>query len=908
MSIWRGPYRSLWVCASLGLSAQAEAAHTCVADADGQVRCWGANDAGQLGYGDTTPRGGEGQPLVDLRPLELPFAARRLSVGGDHTCALDQRGRAWCWGRNDHGQLGRGAPGDVGTSPDQMGDGLRAVELESEIAAISAGRYHTCALTTDGAVMCWGGNGAGQLGVGDEQDRGLDPDHMGPGLASVDLGPDARAVAIAAGAEHTCALTDRGAVRCWGANGYGQLGLGDIADRGDGPGEMGAQLPAVALPQAMGGLVAGDQHTCALSVDSALYCWGRGRFGQLGLGDTAHRGNARDEMGALLPAVALGDPVVGLSAGGQHTCALTSAGALVCFGNNDLGQLGYGDTTPRGDEGLPLDPVALGGARATQLAAFGQHTCALIDGRALKCWGDNLSGQLGYGDLERRGDEGGEMGEGLPVVPLPNGSAHALPDQPIITCADSDGDAICDALDACPLDRTNDGDSDGVCQDVDNCPNVANPDQADNNGDGLGDACVSPAAQIHPTAQIGEGAIIEAGAVIDAYAQIGAGARVAGHVGGQAVIGDGAQVEGGAEIGVSAQVGAGASVGGGARIGAQAEIGAGALIGASAQIGQRSGIGAGAQIAGGVAVGDLSQIGADTQISGGCTVGDNVRLGDGAALSAGSHILSGAEIGARLRLGVGAVVDQHARLGDDVQIGAGVIVGDYAALGDWVTLGDAVILASGVEIGSFTQIGAGAEIRGSVGTEVIIGPGVFTGAQSVIGDGAVIEAGVTVAVFAAVGALCQIGEDAALYDGVTLGELCAIGPRSVILFRTQIGPESTVGADALIDEQVRVGAGFVMGDYSRLWPDCAIGDGVSIGAEVLIRDEVTLADGVVIEDGVVIYPASEIGEGTRIARGVQIGAADCGDGVCGQVSVGGCLEIGADVPPGASIEGICDGL
>jgi len=180
---------------------------------------------------------------------------------------------------------------------------------------------------------CWGNNRLGRLGLGDTNDRGDGADEMGANLPSVDLGANWTVVEIAASALHTCARLENGAARalkCWGYNGNGGLGLGDTLSRGDGEGEMGDSLPAVQLGtnRSAVALALRDRHSCALLNDGSVKCWGRNYFGQLGLGDTLHRGDEGGEMGDSLPAVDLGGTAVQLTVGAEHTCALLHDGQM----------------------------------------------------------------------------------------------------------------------------------------------------------------------------------------------------------------------------------------------------------------------------------------------------------------------------------------------------------------------------------------------------------------------------------------------------------------------------------------------------------------------------------------------------------------------------------------------------
>ncbi len=247
-----------------------------------------------------------GTGIYSTSVTATPITGVVIAAGNGHTCAL-RAGTVKCWGYNGSGQLGLGDTADRGDGPGEMGVNLPAVDLGPgrTATAITAGEVHTCALLDDATIKCWGANGFGQLGLGDTETRGDGPGEMGVNLPAVDLGPGRTATAITAGGAHTCARLDDATVKCWGWNGFGQLGLGDTADRGDGPGEMGANLPVVDLGpgRTATAVTAGYTHTCALLDDATIKCWGANYAGQLGLGDTANRGDQSGEMGVNLPAV-----------------------------------------------------------------------------------------------------------------------------------------------------------------------------------------------------------------------------------------------------------------------------------------------------------------------------------------------------------------------------------------------------------------------------------------------------------------------------------------------------------------------------------------------------------------------------------------------------------------------------
>ena len=349
-----------------------------------------------------------------------------LQIGSSNIvgCARLSGGVVKCWGYG--GYLGLGDTATRGDNPGEMGAALPPVDLGPGESAVSLayGNSFTCALLATGSFKCWGLNNAGQLGQGDTADRGDGPGEMGAALPPVDLGPDTTTAAVSAGFAHACALLADGRVKCWGYNFNGQLGLGDTANRGDGPGEMGTSLPAVALGAGLtvDTLAMGELHACALFTNHTVKCWGFGAFGALGLGDVGDRGTGPGEMGASLPTIDLGTGRTALAiAVGHHTCALLDNLTVKCWGFGDFGQLGQGNTNWIGDSpgemGDSLPAIAVGtGVTPDLLVAMLYDTCILTTNDLVKCWGGNLNGQLGQGDNIYRGDGPGEMGDALPYI------------------------------------------------------------------------------------------------------------------------------------------------------------------------------------------------------------------------------------------------------------------------------------------------------------------------------------------------------------------------------------------------------------------------------------------------------------------------------------------------------------
>ncbi len=296
-------------------------------------------------------------------------------------------------------------------------DSAYAVPLKAR--KVITGAEHACAVLRDRSIKCWGSNATGQLGLGDQQDRGDDAGEMGNALPFVDLGAGVEVRQLALGRDHSCALFDSNSVKCWGDNQYGQPGLGDTDNRGDEPGEMGALLPLVLITPDRGisSLVAGTDHTCALLDDGAVKCWGRNEYGQLGLGNTDNYGDGWVEFPTFVQVdLGPGRTAVQITAGYAHTCALLDNETIKCWGYNDDGQLGISSTAERGNApfemGAYLQAVDLGAysGQPIHVSAGTRHTCALTDTGHIKCWGLNEDGQLGAGHANNIGDDVFEMG------------------------------------------------------------------------------------------------------------------------------------------------------------------------------------------------------------------------------------------------------------------------------------------------------------------------------------------------------------------------------------------------------------------------------------------------------------------------------------------------------------------
>lgn len=408
--------------------------HACAIFKDRRIKCWGENSRGQLGLGDRENRGdepdemGNDLPFVDLGDVQ---GVRQLALGRDHTCALSGTNLVRCWGGNAYGQLGLEDTDDRGDGPDEMGTRLRSIRVtETEsITSIVAGSEHTCVLIEDGSVKCWGRNQYGQLGLGNEDNFGDDWMELLPNI-QVDLA-GRRALQIAAGYAHTCALLEDETVRCWGLNDSGQLGIGSTFERGNAALEMGSFLDNADIRTGYGppiAIDAGSTHTCVLFEAGRVTCWGGNADGQLALGHPYDIGDASGEMGLSILPIDFGstfDPVTAIASGGFHNCALGATG-VKCWGQNISGQLGNGSGSRDsvGDEtselGYAIDEVDLGNDAIVEIDTAWLASCARFLNQRIKCWGSAVSGIGGLEDAEKRGVEADSMGSALPYIDLGN--------------------------------------------------------------------------------------------------------------------------------------------------------------------------------------------------------------------------------------------------------------------------------------------------------------------------------------------------------------------------------------------------------------------------------------------------------------------------------------------------------
>ena len=326
--------------------------------------------------------------------VSQPFVRGVLAAGWYHTCRVSNTGAAYCWGEGSSGQLGNGAST---RSPVQVAVSMSGMQGRV-FASVSAGSYHSCGLTRDGTVYCWGSNDFGELGDGTTTSSNVPVQVQG--------GPFAF---LASGSRNSCAIDTAGLLFCWGANVMGQLAIGS-SDQGahplptlvDAPNPL--HFSSVALNGVA--ILNGEAVICGVSTGGAAYCWGAFNEKYLGTVNLTAPATCAGITCALRPSrVDLNLPVTDVIVGGVQGCALVSGGDAYCWGTNLLGALGSGSTpmpTCGGDPftgGVgPCSPTPIRVASSTPFARLGQgfnFACALSTTGAGYCWGDDSYGQLG---------------------------------------------------------------------------------------------------------------------------------------------------------------------------------------------------------------------------------------------------------------------------------------------------------------------------------------------------------------------------------------------------------------------------------------------------------------------------------------------------------------------------------
>ena len=303
--------------------------------------------------------------------MEMRRSPVSVAVGLHSLLVAPSTGELWSWGDGNSGQLGHGD-----TQDQPVPRRVEALAAE-RVVRVAAGSNHCVAVTSTGELWSWGKGYSGQLGHGDTQDQHAP--------RRVEALAAERVVQVAAGSDHCVAVTSTGELWAWGDGEEGQLGHGDTQDQ-----LVPRRVEGLAAERVMHA-AAGSNHTLVVTSTGALWAWGEGEDGQLGHGDT------ENELVPRRVEALAAERVVHAAAGNSHTLVVTSTGALWAWGYGYTGQLGHGDTQ---DQPVPRRVEALAAERVVDVAAGGIHTVAVTSTGALWSWGCGYSGQLGHGDTQ----------------------------------------------------------------------------------------------------------------------------------------------------------------------------------------------------------------------------------------------------------------------------------------------------------------------------------------------------------------------------------------------------------------------------------------------------------------------------------------------------------------------------
>ncbi len=377
---------------------EAAGSSTCGTDTNGVDYCWGRDLRGVLGNDNSSSSDQTTGSIVDANLNFTSMTGRSL-----HMCGLTDTGEAHCWGWNDSGQIGNGRLSIFGecSQPSQCESPSR-VDTSETFDVISAGGSHTCAINTTGGAFCWGNGSQGQVGF-DPSAAPANTNRPVPVAGSLTFS------AIAAGGEHTCAISSTdGRAYCWGDNSEGQLGTNTSIDQ---------PIPTlIDSTESFSDIAAGPTHTCAVTTGGDVYCWGCNSDGQLGAGFIGTDGAPND--GNLCDAlrtpqlVSSAATFTNVTVGSSHTCAITDTGGAFCWGANDANQRGDGSANTFSQ---PTPQAVSGGLSFTSIDAGSAHTCAVSDQQIAYCWGNPFGGRLGDGVPNHIG-YGSRLSRPFPVV------------------------------------------------------------------------------------------------------------------------------------------------------------------------------------------------------------------------------------------------------------------------------------------------------------------------------------------------------------------------------------------------------------------------------------------------------------------------------------------------------------
>lgn len=347
--------------------------HACAIASDDRLYCWGGGDYGQLG---NNTYDNSAIPIAVSQGASSTGLVKQITAGYYHTCVIASDDKSYCWGYNYYGQLGHGHD-YLEPTPTNVSNGVMS---PGTIKQLAAGNYHTCAIASDDRAYCWGSNGSGLLGNNSTTGSPV------PVAISQGVMPAGIIKQISAKDDHTCVIASNDKPYCWGSNEYGELGNNSTTDSSVPVAVSQGVMPTGAVKQ----LALAAYHTCAIASNDKVYCWGENSFNQLGNGTTTDSHIPVEVSQGAMPAGAIKQ----ITAGYYNTCVIASDDKVYCWGYNNYGQLGTGNTTA-----APVPVAVAQGAipagAIKQLSSGVYHACVIASDDKPYCWGYNYHGQLG---------------------------------------------------------------------------------------------------------------------------------------------------------------------------------------------------------------------------------------------------------------------------------------------------------------------------------------------------------------------------------------------------------------------------------------------------------------------------------------------------------------------------------
>jgi len=367
--------------------------HTCGLTTDQVVYCWGRDGNGQVGDGGDTSFTVSSPRAVVVSEISGANTFSFVETGWDHTCGITTDGFVYCWGNDGNGRVGDGGTiGDDIVSP--VAVDTSGISGAKTFSAISTSHEHTCGITTDDVAYCWGHDGQGQVGDGGTDLFGI----ASPVAVDVSGIPGAKTFSkIDAGWDHTCGITTDGVAYCWGHDKQGRVGDGGQTGQ-DILSPVAVDTSGITGAKTFIMISAAHEHTCAITTDEVAYCWGHDANGRVGDGGDMGS-NIASPVKVDTSGITGAKTFSSIDTKRNHTCGITTDGVAYCWGHDANGRVGNGGDTGRNIASpVAVDTTTIPGDQTfSEIFAGREHTCGITTDRFAYCWGNDNQGRVGDG-------------------------------------------------------------------------------------------------------------------------------------------------------------------------------------------------------------------------------------------------------------------------------------------------------------------------------------------------------------------------------------------------------------------------------------------------------------------------------------------------------------------------------